>query len=253
MNQNFIALDIETAKPFPSGDDWREHRPLGIACAVTTSAINGTKPWHGHNPDGSPADQMTREEVKELVDYLNAQSLFGTIVTWNGMGFDWPVLAEESGQPDTCRELARNHVDMMYHLFCTKGFPLGLNSAAAGMNVGAKTEGMSGATAPEMWTDGKRQEVIDYCIRDTKLTLDLANACQADHGLTWIARSGKTNRLQLPKGWLTVENAKLIPEPDTAWMSDPLERSTLVPASPGFLNRLIESPSARRRLGHRLD
>ena len=126
---------------------------------------------------------MTREEVKELVDYLNAQSLFGTVVTWNGMGFDWPVLAEESGQPDTCRELARNHVDMMYHLFCTKGFPLGLNSAAAGMNVGAKTEGMSGATAPEMWTDGKRQEVIDYCIQDTKLTLDLANACQADHGL----------------------------------------------------------------------
>ena len=226
MNQNFIALDIETAKPFPSGDDWREHRPLGIACAVTTSAINGTKPWHGHNPDGSPSNQMTREEVKELVDYLNAQSLFGTIVTWNGMGFDWPVLAEESGQPGTCRELARNHVDMMYHLFCTKGFPLGLNSAAAGTNVGAKTEGMSGATAPEMWTDGKRQEVIDYCIQDTKLTLDLANACQADHGLTWIARSGTTNRLQLPKGWLTVKNAKLIPEPDTTWMSDPIERST---------------------------
>ena len=30
MNQNFIALDIETAKPFPSGEDWREHRPLEI-------------------------------------------------------------------------------------------------------------------------------------------------------------------------------------------------------------------------------
>ena len=30
---------------------------------------------------------MTQEEVKELVDYLNTQSLFGTIVTWNGIGF----------------------------------------------------------------------------------------------------------------------------------------------------------------------
>ena len=28
MNQNFIALDIETAKAFPTGEDWREHRPL---------------------------------------------------------------------------------------------------------------------------------------------------------------------------------------------------------------------------------
>ena len=184
------------------------------------------KTWTGHNPDGSTADQMTQEEVKELVDYLNTQSLFGTIVTWNGIGFDWPVLAEESGQTETCQELARNHVDMMYHLFCNKGFPLGLNSAAAGMNVGTKTEGMSGATAPEMWSDGKRREVIDYCIQDTKLTLDLANACQADRGLNWIARSGKTNRLQLPKGWLTVAKAKLIPEPDTTWMTDPIKRST---------------------------
>ena len=30
MNQNFIALDIETAKAFPTGEDWREHRPLEI-------------------------------------------------------------------------------------------------------------------------------------------------------------------------------------------------------------------------------
>ena len=68
MNQNFIALDIETAKPFPSGEDWREHRPLGIACAVTTSTTNGARPWHGHNPDGSPALGEWRTRCPELMD-----------------------------------------------------------------------------------------------------------------------------------------------------------------------------------------
>ena len=40
------------------------------------------------------------------------------------------MLAEESGSGDPCRELALGHVDMMFHIFCEKGFPVSLEKAA---------------------------------------------------------------------------------------------------------------------------
>ena len=220
-----IALDLETIKPFPPGERWQDHRPLGIACAAT-AARQGSTSWYARHPDGHPDERMNAEDASRLVDFLmDAHRGQNTIVTWNGMGFDWQVLAEESGRTEDCRTLARHHVDMMYHLFAIKGFPLGLAAAAAGMKVGGKTEGVSGVNAPEMWAAGKRQEVIDYCIHDATLTLEIAIACQSQRGLDWIARSGRPNSLPLPSGWLTVAEAALLPFPDTDWMDNPISRS----------------------------
>jgi hypothetical protein len=57
---------------------------------------------------------MIREEAAELVQYLSAQVEHGyTLLTWNGVGFDLDVLAEESGLLETCRTLALAHVDTM--------------------------------------------------------------------------------------------------------------------------------------------
>jgi hypothetical protein len=44
-----------------------------------------------------------------------------TIVTWNGTGFDFDILAEESGMLAECKGLAVNHVDMMFHVLCRLG------------------------------------------------------------------------------------------------------------------------------------
>ena len=220
-----VALDIETVKPFPDGADWRRHRPLGIAC-VALASPEGASAWYGRDGDGAPAERMARHEVSELVDHLLEITGQGhVIITWNGMGFDWQVLAEESGRLTDCRELAQGHVDMMYHFFCSKGFPLGLAAAAAGMSVGAKTAGISGRNAPELWAGGQRQAVIDYCSQDAALTLDLATAGIINRRLSWTARSGRPNHLLLPNGWLTVRQAGQIPLPDTSWMKSPLERS----------------------------
>ena len=221
-----IALDLETIKPFPPGEQWQDHRPLGIACAAT-AARQGSTSWYAQQPDGNPDERMNADDASRLVDFLmDAHRGQNTIVTWNGMGFDWQVLAEESGRTEDCRTLALHHVDMMYHLFAIKGFPLGLAAAAAGMKVGGKTEGISGVNAPEMWAAGQRQAVIDYCIHDATLTLDIAIACQSQRGLDWIARSGRPNRLPLPSGWLTVAEAARLPLPDTDWMDNPISRST---------------------------
>lgn len=43
----------------------------------------------------------------------------------------------------------------------------------------ARANGMtktgSGALAPQLWQEGKHQEVIDYCVNDVKLTVELLN------------------------------------------------------------------------------
>jgi hypothetical protein len=168
---------------------------------------------------------MTREEAGKMVEYLGEQTGRGdTIVTWNGVGFDLDVLAEESGMLRECRKLAANHVDMMFHVVCRLGHGVGLDAAARGMGVQGKPEGMSGEVAPVLWAQGKREEVLRYVAHDVRTTLDLATACEALGALRWIARSGKVRRMMLPDGWLTAGEAGRLPFPNTSWMSEPWPR-----------------------------
>jgi len=54
--------------------------------------------WHGKQADGSPAGQMSTDEVRGMLKHLAQSASQGhTLLTWNGQGFDFDVLAEESG------------------------------------------------------------------------------------------------------------------------------------------------------------
>ena len=227
MTRRYLAFDIEIARGFPDGADWRQHRPLGISCAATLPA-GAAEPtlWYGVDADGQPAASMSREEVGRVVEHLASATAEGyTLLTFNGLGFDFPVLAEESGRDPECRTLAQGHVDMMFHVFCQQGFPVGLDAAAKAMRLPGKPEGMSGALAPELWAEGKYQEVLDYCAQDVRTTLDLATRCEQQRTFRWITRRGSTKSMPLPAGWLDVSAAMQLPEPDTSWMSQPLRRS----------------------------
>ena len=245
-NREFLGLDLETAKSFPTGEDWKDHRPLGIACAATASDRGHTR-WFGRSQDGDTNHQMSMTEASELVEFLmHAHQDDMTIVTWNGIGFDWQVLAEESGRAEDCRILANAHVDMMYLLFCIKGYPLGLAAAAAGMHVGGKTDGVTGAKAPEMWAEGQHKQVIEYCVQDAELTLEIANACQQQRQLSWIARSGRPNSLALPEGWQTVQDARHLPLPNTSWIDNPMSRQSI----DGWLGLDDQAPLTQISLPH---
>jgi hypothetical protein len=54
---------------------------------------------------------------------------------------------------------------------------------------------MSGAVAPVLWAEGKREEVLRYVAGDVRTTLDVATACEALGSLRWISRSGKVRRM----------------------------------------------------------
>jgi len=206
--------------------DILSHRPLGITCATAT-ANDMPKPiiWHGKNESGRPSSQMTIVEAAQVVtDLANLTSRGYTLLTWNGLGFDFDVLAEESGKTKECASLAVNHVDMLFHVLCSLGHLISLQKAAEGMHVIGKKAGFSGAVVPAMWATGRHDEVIDYCVQDTRLTLQLAEECENKGQLSWITQRGGLGRMLLPTGWLTVQDANALPIPDTSWMSDPPSR-----------------------------
>ena len=224
--RRYLAFDIESAKVLPEDEsDLKSHRPLGISCAATLLADSKElRLWHG-GTDQSPADRMTREEAANLVRYLEDQVAEGyTLLTWNGLGFDFDILAEESGMLSECRRLASDHVDMMFHVLCNLGYAVGLDATARGMNIKGKPEGMNGSKAPVLWAEGKREEVLRYVGQDVRTTLEVATACEACGKLRWIARSGKPRTMRLLDGWLTVEKALELPLPNTSWMDEPWSR-----------------------------
>src|SRR5262245_37922053 len=133
MGFKFLAFDLETARVQPLAvRNWNRLRPLGISCAATYRG-GATAPllWYGRTPQQVPAPQMSVSDVRSLVNYLKKQVSRGyTIVTWNGIGFDFDVLAEESGLFKRCKSLALGHIDMMFHMLCQLGFGVSLNAAA---------------------------------------------------------------------------------------------------------------------------
>ena len=228
--RSYLAFDLEIAKGFPDGaSDWRPYRPFGISCAATAAANEEVKVWYGRDQDGNPADQMSQADVAEMVEFLQKEVTAGkTILTWNGAGFDFDVLAEESGLGKLCQELAFNHVDMMFHFLCEKGYLLGLDKAAKGMGLAGKTAGMDGALAPQYWQVGRRQEVLGYVAQDARTTLEVGQVTEQRGMLNWISSAGKSQQMPLRKGWLTVKEALELPLPDTSWMKQPMKRNRFV-------------------------
>lgn len=226
MNRKYLAFDVETAKVLPERvKNLLEHRPLGIACAATYTGVEEPRFWFSQD-DEKPASQMRRENLIHVIDFLAKSVQEGyTILTWNGLGFDFDVLAEESGMKTECRELARNHVDMMFHVFCDRGFPVGLDNATQGMKVKGKSSSLAGHLAPQYWLDGRHEEVLDYVAQDVRCTLELGEACEKAGEFRWVTRKGTTSNMPLRSGWLTVDEALRLPEPDTSWMDNPMSRT----------------------------
>lgn len=224
---HYLSFDLEIAKVIPGDfNQWKTCRPLGISCAATQ--LDGEDPvvWYSSSNTDQVAMQMTTTDLEKLIAYLEDAVLHGhQILTWNGLGFDFDVLAEESGCWDRCSHLALNHIDMMFHFFCLKGFPLALDAAAKGLGLPGKPAGMTGANAPELWQRGAYQAVLDYVAQDARTTLAVAKAAIAHRGINWTSKRGLFQHVDLPAGWLPVSRANELPLPDTGWMSQPMKRS----------------------------
>jgi hypothetical protein len=221
MNHKYVSFDLETAKVQPPAEqNWKADRPLGISCAATFCCdANVLLLWYGMTKSNRPARRMSKEEACGLADYLAVQVLKGyTILTWNGIGFDFDILAEESGMLEECRRLAVDHIDMMFHVLCQLGFGVSLASAAGAMGIEAKENGVNGTNAPRLWAERRRRKVLEYVARDARITLQLATICEKINCFRWVTLAGRQREMPLRRGWLTVRNARRLPKPCNAWM-----------------------------------
>ena len=231
MNK-LISFDIEIASTIPEGvDDWSTLHPLGISCAATW-ASDEDKPrvWCGRYFFGDIARQMSIDEVCAMIAHLsNMQDEGYRIVTFNGAGFDFRELAAslplDWGRK--CQELAWNHCDIFFQVFCQLGYSPGLAAIAEGMGVGSKTKDVDGALAPELWQAGQYGKVLDYVANDALLTLQTAQAIEAAGEVRWTSRSGRPQVEPIDRQ-LSVAEASELPVPDTSWMDDAWSRSKFV-------------------------
>jgi hypothetical protein len=238
----FVAFDVEIAKPVPEGPDILIHRP-GIACAALARE-GEERASILFNPAESPgffgpAITMTREGALRILAALEeAVGRGDTLVTWNGAGFDFRLLADETGRYADCARLAMASVDMMFQVLCERGHPLSLDAALKGAALPPKmdqvtlrngeTAHISGIDAPAFWQAGEWAAVATYCAADAERTAALAAVCQKSRQLAWVSQKGRPNQVYLRTGWLTVEQCLALPLPDTSWMTKPMSRDDVL-------------------------
>lgn len=224
------AFDIEIAKEV-EGDDWLVSRPLGISCAAVRA--EGVELTYDSRYYGS--GQLPEHVCQWIVEHLSSLVEIGhTIVTVNGAGFDFDILAEESGLHAECAELAMNHIDLCFMPLCRFGWPVGLDALAKGQGVepklhevtlstGKVIDDMSGAAAPRLWVAGEYDAVLAYLKQDVKATLETAAAAFESGRLKWQSRKGKWWGMRIHEK-CTVADCLSWPSPDTSWMSNPISR-----------------------------
>jgi hypothetical protein len=239
----FVAFDVEIAKPVPDGPDILSHRP-GIACAALARE-GEERASILYDPSISPEffDPSTRAMTREgalriLAELERAAGRGDRLVTWNGAGFDFRLLADETGRHADCARLVMASVDMMFQVLCDRGHPLSLDAALKGAGLPAKmdqvtlrngtTAHITGVEAPKYWQAGEYAAVAAYCAADAVGTAALAAASQRSRQLAWVSQKGRPNQMYLRTGWLTVEQCLALPLPDTSWMTRPMSRDDVL-------------------------
>jgi hypothetical protein len=252
------AFDLEIAKEV-EGEDWQLQRPLGISCAAAawhpreSSKIWNSLMWFAGDDftnqpwSGAMTGNQCRKIVKDLQDMVADGA---TIVTVNGLGFDFAILAEESGMVEECADLALNHhCDLMLMSVCYHGWPVGLDALAAGagvegklhqvaLNDGTLLDGMGGAMAPRMWAQGEYEAVLAYLKDDVRATLETAVVAVKRSELRWKSKKGRGWGVDLLYSGDTAEGHPIcrLPtvsemlaweRPDTSWMDNPMNPDEL--------------------------
>ena len=215
---NYLVFDLETE--LQSGSLNLDRRIPGITIAATLASDGAPRLWYEQaEDDRATGSVLSTETASTLVSYLlDAAKTGQSIVTWNGAGFDFRVLARASGQTADCVDLAWAQIDLMFWLHCVKGFSVGLAKAAQAVGTG-KTPGITGADAPRLWAAGQYEQIKGYVAQDVRALAAVYEAAVQRSKLSWVNSAGRVS--SAPGRALSVRDAFKLPLPDTSWMKRP--------------------------------
>lgn len=165
-----IVLDVEIKTPIDKlPDGWSSTHLMGVSCCVC----------YEMNTDRYLIYGDTKGELEDLkMRVLKADR----ITTWNGWGFDFPVIfgLQKSKKVD---QLLGFSDDMLRRCWLSQQInPEEYNAnthggwsldAVAKATLGSEGKTGSGASAPLLYKQGQWGRLVDYCLNDVKLTRDL--------------------------------------------------------------------------------
>ncbi len=176
-HRHFLVLDIETQRLVQEVGGWDHVDKLGVSVACAY--------------DSKTDSYLTFEESKlsKLIDLCEERLVVG----YNIRGFDLPVLV-----PYGLKIKNVDAFDIMYDLEAlTRQRYLKLEHVAQGtLGTGKSADGL---LAVEWWKSGQIQKIIDYCLQDVKVTLDVFQYGR-QNGFVKIQRS-EENITQVKVQW----------------------------------------------------
>lgn len=220
-----VSWDIEIADEMEGGFSM-ENMPFGITCASTVTSFGDNYVWYPQEGDQAVgreqaglgvelwhcedeqmlSPKMTRDELWDMTAYmLGLQDRGYPVLAWNGLHFDFQVLAaefEDVKARQRIAKLAMGSIDPFFTMSIRLGFAVGLDNAAIGLGVEGKL-GHYGAAAPTMWKESRKQQnlVLDYVLQDSVATLNVLFAILDQCRIAWKKRNGQLGIRSIPL-WL---------------------------------------------------
>ena len=155
---------------------WRPGEQSG---GVLVNNTAGGREWHEIH-DGARMFQGSEAEILEQFWQLVPQ--FGTIVTYNGRGFDCPILMLRSAvngvRPTRnlmpYRYSFQQHCDLMEVLSFHRAIaPYSFQFWCHQFGIDDPKEGLTGSSVPKAFADGRFDDIASYCLRDARATAEL--------------------------------------------------------------------------------
>ncbi len=216
----FIAFDLEGALIEDKSENTQVYG--GISVIATADANGQARVWYSQTSQGKPLPYLTAEDAQLFLVFLSSKMNAGYhIVSWNGAGYDFRVLAQVSHKYELCQQLALDHFDPMLQFLCLYQFPVGLDATARAMKTGAKTEGIYGADAPTLWQQHQYEKVITYVKNDALITLQTVEAIVKRKHIKWFKKKGGVSFRRMPQ-LLTVRESLQLPYEEPLFWAHPL-------------------------------
>ena len=235
----YLAFDIEVCSWPEEGAEWREIAPLGISCVgLMGTGWDRPEVYFAGHPNEPEARAMNKHELDACWNRIEHFALLQyKLVGWNSLQFDLACWYEEAKAlnciySESIKIAAMEHIDPMFYIFCSLGWPVGLQAVSNGLGLRGKLkpndpgETTFWAKAPELWmngTDEDRKLILEYVGQDAEATLDIVEVGTRVGALKWLSKKGKPYSLPYNQP-LTVKECLALPEKDNSWMTNPRSR-----------------------------